>query len=458
MILHNTPATFTFLKHWRDSHCHFANIENLEQLALKLLALLPEFALIVHLHSWQSFHAYDLCNGYHSAFLLHFPGPHKVACVAHVLTWFDHHTTASEGLGSEQQSLTTLLGGLPSVETLAAELAKVGHNLLNPAVAIHNQACTWVESCLASAQSLGYDMEPYSETHNQRMLEYNMAGFFFNIPTIIYMTMPNATHIPEQVACNIDTWCTMNPDYQVVIYDDQGIKQLVQKFLDLAPKVWQSLLPMQKTNIWHYLVIYLFSSWYFDSDVTCIQPIRHWGHRHSNTLVIRIKLSSLRHSGPITNYTGQHKVIFTQYTFSATTRHPAIRGVLASILKHTTALSDIHLLASPNDHLETVLASTGPWAWTDTMATNLCYTDLYPDQPDKTLSTPHQFSLAGRQLVNTHMFNIASFGAGQQHSGSPQANNSKAGVNALHHFSGSKEFHSKHWTEVEARADKCTAF
>jgi hypothetical protein len=376
MILHNSPATFTFLKHWRESHRYFEHVENPEQSALELLASLPQFAPIVHLHGWRSFHAYDLCDGYHSAFSLHFPGPHKVARVGRVMAWFDHHWPLQGTAGD--QSLTTLLGGLPSVEKLAADLTKADHDRSNPSVVIYDSAQARAKSCLASAQALGYHVEPYNQAAHRNVLEYDVAGVFFNIPTVIYITVPDAARIPKQVAHNIDTRRTTNPDFQVVIYDDQGIETLVAQFLDLAHEVWQSLLLVQKTDIWRYLVVYLFGGWYLDSDVECVRPIRQWGHKPSDTLVVGVELSNLR--GPIEGYTGQRGVVFAQYAFGAAARHPAVGGMLASILKRATSLGGAQHLASAEDRLRSVLATTGPWTWTDAVANYICYGDSYPRQ------------------------------------------------------------------------------
>ncbi len=55
---------------------------------------------------------------------------------------------------------------------------------------------------------------------------------------------------------------------------------------------------------------------------------------------------------------------------------------------------------------------------------------------------------AGGNVVNTHVFSISGFGAGQDHSSSPSATDVSAPINALHHFGGSVAFHGKRWTAI----------
>ena len=196
MLLRNSNKTLNFLKLWRESFPYFQQMENPEQSALEFLVRLPQFASMVHLHSWQTFHSYDTCDGYQSAFSMHFPGAHKLSRLGRTVSWFSFH----------QPSMTLN----PPEQYFAYNLtvADLHLGIVPSESATNDVAAQRVTSCFTILQGQGYTLKDsqYNKQQHIDILGYNMASIHFNIPTVIYLSMPNTTFMPEKVAANVQAW------------------------------------------------------------------------------------------------------------------------------------------------------------------------------------------------------------------------------------------------------------
>ena len=317
--------------------------------------------------------------------------------------------------------------------------------------ATNDVAAQRVTSCFTILQGQGYTLKDsqYNKQQHIDILGYNMASIHFNIPTVIYLSMPNTTFMPEKVAANVQGWREMNPNHTIELYDDQRIEALVESYLEIPVTVWRLLMPAQRTDIWRYLVVYLFGGWYFDSDVQPMRPMLQWGHSTRNTFVIGVEAQSVvGNPGEVAE--GTLPVVLAQYAFGAAARLPVLKELLnkaVANLDAVAALSDQDI--SPEERLKGVLESTGPILWTESVVKFLCYSDdaAYLDASNHGVSLLSATNLAtGGSIANTHIFPIAGFGAGQRHSNSPTTDS--AGVNAWHHFGASVWFHGKTWPHL----------
>ncbi len=378
MLLRNSPNTLEFLRVWKASYAHYRDIENPEQSALEVLSAMPRWAPLFHLHSWRIFHAYDTCHGYQSAFSVHFPGGNKVARVGRALAWWALHkpTDNRRDGGQQQQSLTTLFGGQLSTAQLAAAITKARLDLHNPTVKIYDGPRARVQQCLEANGRAGHIIPPYdggdsgdNRSLHRQVLEYDVAAYFFPIPSVIYLTVPDPDHLPATVAANVRRWRQMNPGFSVVVYGDAQVNSLAAEYLDMDPAVWRALTPVQRTDIWRYLVVFLFGGWYVDSDVECVRPITEWGHGPTATLVVGVEAESVRSPGPSSGGWGGRHVVLSQYAFGAAARHPALGATLRSILAQAQTLLQIGSTSiTPEERLTLILSTTGPWAWSDAVA------------------------------------------------------------------------------------------
>jgi hypothetical protein len=232
---------------------------------------------------------------------------------------------------------------------------------------------------------------------------------------------------------NLRKWHELNPDFVIFIQDDQDATDLVLTMFPILTNVWDQLEPIQRADIWRYVVIHSFGGWYFDVDVLPVRPIAAWDHDPFNTLVVGVEADNYAKGAP--RHEGVRDLTFSQYAFGAAPQHPALSLVLEKVI----ALG-AHLIMKPSmtveERLLHVLNTTGPVVWTDSILEYFSVSALVAGRP---LQTPDYFHL-GCTHLNSKVFGIEGFGCGQSHSNSPSCDSE--GVNIWHRFGGSQYFRS----------------
>ena len=165
------------------------------------------------------------------------------------------------------------------------------------------------------------------------------------IPRVLWQTWRSHDLGPrEQLA--VDTWIEMNPEFEHRLCDDDECRAFVYEHFPHLLEVYDGFeLPVERADLWRYLVLYHFGGVYTDLDTRCLQPIRDWGLQNDDELVI------------CTEYTGQ----YCQWTMVAAPGHPAFAKVI----------EQIHAQGSQRvaDHdIVDVIERTGPRAWTRAIA------------------------------------------------------------------------------------------
>eukprot|EP00435_Cladocopium_sp_Y103_P058787 s255_g20.t1 len=93
------------------------------------------------------------------------------------------------------------------------------------------------------------------------------------IPCIIHQTAKTHTLKAKESAW-AQTWKDMNPKCQYKLWNDTEIEALAQK---ASPKIiwpiWEGLQPVQRADVFRYLVLWYEGGYYADVDVSCKKPI-----------------------------------------------------------------------------------------------------------------------------------------------------------------------------------------
>lgn len=261
---------------------------------------------------------------------------------------------------------------------------------------------------------------------------------------VIYFAVKDRSSIHPDIAKQLRKWHELNPDYVMFIQDDQDAADLVLSMFPNLTTLWNRLEPIQRADIWRYVVIHSFGGWYFDADVLPVRPISAWDLDPFNTLVVGVEADNYAAGAP--KHGGARDLTFSQYAFGAAPQHPALSLVLEKII----ALGS-RLVMQPEmtveERLLHVLNTTGPVAWTDSVLEYFSVSALVTGQP---LQTPGHFHL-GCTHLNSKVFGIEGFGCGQMHSNSPSCDTN--GVNIWHRFGGSQYFRNggQKWMDLPDR-------
>lgn len=140
----------------------------------------------------------------------------------------------------------------------------------------------------------------------------------------------------------INTWKTLNPEYEYRYMDDLQAAQFV---LEEYGQEWYDIflnlpLGVMRGDLWRYMVIYKHGGVYADLDTECLNPIKVWLKEDYDMIVC-----------PETD------IHFCQWTFAASAGNPILKSVLDTIKEK---------LLSPEYGLpHFVHTHTGPSIWTE---------------------------------------------------------------------------------------------
>ena len=96
------------------------------------------------------------------------------------------------------------------------------------------------------------------------------------IPAIIWQTM-KTNQVPVSMKDYVDTWITLNPEYEYRFYDDDDIIDFLKNdFPDFLEGYKKIKYGASKADLWRYLVMYKFGGVYADMDCRCLNPLRQW--------------------------------------------------------------------------------------------------------------------------------------------------------------------------------------
>jgi mannosyltransferase OCH1-like enzyme len=99
----------------------------------------------------------------------------------------------------------------------------------------------------------GYDIDFHAYTEL-----YMVLDALTNIPSRVFLTVPDKAAVPESVQANINSWRDLNPGYDVVVHDDADLEILVQLLMPELHDIWADLLNVQRADIYRFIVVAFF--------------------------------------------------------------------------------------------------------------------------------------------------------------------------------------------------------
>ena len=428
MMFRNSPRTYKLLDAWASMFSAFENIPNPEQTALEKLVQQEEFKDQVILHDWTAFHSYDTCSGGGRSFSMHFPGAYKTERIARVVVWFEMNGMAFFSGLMADLSREILLNGLISVEKIPLSMPDQYD----------------IEEAIRSMQDESYnvftDVEKL-ELLKENVWRYEETSFYWAIPNVVYFTVKDKTSIHPDIEERLLKWRDINPSFEIIVHDDNQVDDLVLSMLPrMNEQAWRALEPVQRTDIYRYVVIQNFGGWYFDADVDAVRSIANWGHEPHQTLVVGVEADNYADAP---KHEGARPLMFSQYSFGAAPQHPALTFVLDKIVDIVEqGRIEMGKGMSVEERLLHVLTTTGPVVWTDSIMEFLTLSASVMGQKPQ---SPLDLHMGGNNM-NTKIFSISGFGCGQFHSNSPACD--QEDVNIWHRFGGSQYFGGKRWQAV----------
>jgi len=191
-------------------------------------------------------------------------------------------------------------------------------------------------------------------------MKYNNKNTHYkNIPKIVWQTY-KTKNLPFEAKLAQQTWIDLNPDWKIILYDDDDIEQYIINYWDERMYKFYKKLPVgvMKADLWRYLILTTHGGVYADVDSECKIPINKWIEdlnikNRENILVIGL----------------ENNTHFCQWSMLSSTNHPAMKFICNYILLNY----ENNGIDIKNEHF--VHATTGPGIWTDAIKEYIGYND-----------------------------------------------------------------------------------
>jgi mannosyltransferase OCH1-like enzyme len=92
------------------------------------------------------------------------------------------------------------------------------------------------------------------------------------IPKNIFQTW-KSKRLPEKYANWAETWKSTNPEFKYYLYDDNDCYHFIKNYYSSYLRFYESLNPVEKADIFRYLILHKYGGVYADIDTSCLRPI-----------------------------------------------------------------------------------------------------------------------------------------------------------------------------------------
>jgi hypothetical protein len=92
----------------------------------------------------------------------------------------------------------------------------------------------------------------------------------------------------------------------VILYDDDDMRKMVQAYRPDLLRTYDGFNhPVERADVWRYLVVWVYGGLYVDSDVECMQSIRYWNDMfiHPPSIYVSDRWNNTMLSNLVTNQT-----------------------------------------------------------------------------------------------------------------------------------------------------------
>jgi mannosyltransferase OCH1-like enzyme len=170
-----------------------------------------------------------------------------------------------------------------------------------------------------------------------------------NIPKNIFQTWKTKI-LPVKYIQWSNTWKAMNPDFSYYLYDDNDCLTFIRNWYPQYKRFYLSLSPVERADIFRYLILHKYGGIYADIDTSCIRPM--------NELISYYPMSL------ITGYEYEKPVQYLQWFIAC----PRGCKIMIDLVDEAYRRSWYTLLR-PRTH-DLVYYKTGPKLYTDILRAN----------------------------------------------------------------------------------------
>ncbi|KAK9810518.1 hypothetical protein WJX72_012061 [[Myrmecia] bisecta] len=176
-----------------------------------------------------------------------------------------------------------------------------------------------------------------------------------HIPPNLFLKVANKERLADHTKEFVAGCQEMNPEFDVHIYDAVEAETSVGSLAPALLAMWPYLEPVERADLWRYLILYSSGGVYLDSDVQCVLPFREWNHPFQHPARVLVGIEAINAPNCY------QPVQFCQYTFAAAPGHP----LFARVIDYIVAKFLLDRRWEGGAEQPSPLLSTGPFIWTE---------------------------------------------------------------------------------------------
>lgn len=193
------------------------------------------------------------------------------------------------------------------------------------------------------------------------------------LPLLIHMTFKDKSEFMRHHVLSLASWARANPDYAIVMYDDRDLQDYLSAYLSDGATLYNSLkTPVERSDLWRYVVMCHHGGIYADADTLCIRPVQEWNRDNGHDAEVFFGVEDIFRRDPSGGSTGwginqgRFGVQFEQWTLAAAPGHPVYCNMSKLISERIADEARSPSLRGAEDNWS-ILHRTGPHVWTDSV-------------------------------------------------------------------------------------------
>jgi alpha 1,6-mannosyltransferase len=178
------------------------------------------------------------------------------------------------------------------------------------------------------------------------------------IPRIIHQTWKTKS-LPPWAIEPVASWKRLNPTWRHILHDDADMDRIVRASYPAIWPAYSTMKPIQKSDVFRYVVVLAQGGVYADIDVTASTPADKWvamagEYPPSIDFVVGFEAVNTKNKTSWTKWFADDFQL-CQWCFASRKNHPMLRSVLETIVQY-------YALGRHRES-KSVIKSTGPGIW-----------------------------------------------------------------------------------------------
>lgn len=184
-----------------------------------------------------------------------------------------------------------------------------------------------------------------------------------SLPKLVHFTVKDKNRLRPHQVLAMASWAYYNPGYSLMLFDDADIRAFMTTYYPDLLATFDGLgSPVERTDLWRYLVLCRLGGVYADSDVMAARPISQWA-QDAGLLVGIENVFTTPEEARRRSYSRQVQMV--QWSIASRPGHPVVCRMGQYVAKHVAEERAGEFLDPDRNHA--ILERTGPGIWSDSV-------------------------------------------------------------------------------------------